>query len=66
MAGHETRQLIRTLTAQGFTVRLAASGHYRVSGPSGAVATMPATPSPRGRSMANVRANLRKHLGAVL
>jgi hypothetical protein len=66
MGCKDTRQLIRRLREQGYTVRLAKSGHYRVTGPSGATVTMPATPGRGNRSMANVRANLRKHIGADL
>jgi predicted RNA binding protein YcfA (HicA-like mRNA interferase family) len=59
----DTRQLIARLREQGFTVRLAKSGHYRVSGPGGQTVTVPQSPS-CGRSLANARANLRRWLGA--
>jgi predicted RNA binding protein YcfA (HicA-like mRNA interferase family) len=65
MPGKETRQLIRVLERQGFTVRLAKSGHYRATGPGGDTVTLPATPRQGNRSYANQRARLRA-IGADL
>lgn len=65
MSAKETKQLIRRLRDQGFTVQLAKSGHYRCTGPGGDTVTIPATPSSGGRSYANQRARLRS-IGAVL
>lgn len=64
MSRKDISVLLDAARAQGFTVRLRRSGHYRVTAPSGATATVPATPS-GGRSVANTRAALRR-IGAVL
>lgn len=60
MAGKDTRALIRALTVQGFTVRLAKSGHYRCTSPSSVAVTFPGTPSQGNRSMRNAASWLRK------
>lgn len=65
MAAKDTRALIRALTAQGFTVRLAKSGHYRATSPTGQTVTFPGTPSQGNRSMRNAVSWLRK-AGAVI
>lgn len=60
MASKDTRQLIRALERQGWTVRLAKSGHYRAISPDGAAVTIPCTPGRANRSAKNNRAWLRK------
>jgi predicted RNA binding protein YcfA (HicA-like mRNA interferase family) len=60
MANKDTRALIRRLRSQGWTVRLAKSGHYRAHNPAGATITIPATPGRANRSAENNRAWLRK------
>lgn len=64
MSHKEAKQLIARLREQGFTVRLAKSGHYRVSGPCGRTVTVPQSPNGGCRSLANARANLRRWLRA--
>jgi predicted RNA binding protein YcfA (HicA-like mRNA interferase family) len=59
----DAKQLIARLKAQGFTVRLAKSGHYRVTSRDGRAVTVPQSLS-CSRSLANARANLRRWLGA--
>jgi hypothetical protein len=55
----DTRRLLGKLRDQGFTVRLARSGHFRVTAPSGETVTVSATPrSPR--SLRDARADLRR------
>jgi predicted RNA binding protein YcfA (HicA-like mRNA interferase family) len=61
MADKDTRALIRALERQGFTVRLARSGHYRATSPGGMTVTVPCSPGGGNRSD---RAWLRK-AGAV-
>jgi hypothetical protein len=60
----DTEQMLDRIRAQGFTVRLGGSGHYRVTSPGGTTLTIPATPKTR-RSLANTRAALRR-IGARL
>jgi transcriptional/translational regulatory protein YebC/TACO1 len=61
----DIQQLIRRLRKQDFDVRFGGSGHYRVTNPDGVTITMPASPNRGNRSMANVRAALRR-IGARL
>lgn len=60
MASKDTKQLIRALEQQGWTVRLAKSGHYRARSPAGLTVTIPCTPGRSNRSGENNRAWLRK------
>lgn len=60
----DIEQLMRRLRRQGFKVRRAKSGHYRVTGRHGAPVTVPSTPSDC-RSLANTRKYL-KGIGARL
>jgi predicted RNA binding protein YcfA (HicA-like mRNA interferase family) len=60
----EVQQLIRRLKDQGFVVRVARNGHYRVTAPDGRQVTVPSSPSGGNRSLANARAGLRRWLGA--
>jgi len=59
----DVQQLLRRLRRQGFRVRFGGTGHYRVISPGGAAVTLSATP--RSRSLAKVRADLRR-IGADL
>lgn len=58
MSSKDIRDLLDKVREQGFTVRLAGSGHYVVSGRRGRV-SVPSTPS-GGRTVANTRAALRR------
>ncbi len=59
-----TEQLLDRVRDQGFVVKLARSGHYRVTGPDGTTVTVPKTPATR-RSLRNTRAALRR-IGATV
>lgn len=63
MNGKDLRKLLDEVRGQGFTVRLAGSGHYVVSGRRGVV-SVSKTPS-GGRAVANTKAAL-KRIGAQL
>jgi hypothetical protein len=65
MGSKDTRALLRRLRKQGFAIRLAGSGHYMVTGLTGAVVTVAATPRGGRRSLLNARADLRR-IGARL
>lgn len=65
MSKKDVRQLLRRLHRQGFTIRIARSGHYRVTGPCGGVVTVASSPHGGRRSLANARAALRR-IGAQL
>ncbi|WP_413102261.1 hypothetical protein [Streptomyces sp. Inha503] len=65
MSKKDADQLIRRIKKQGFTVRLGGRDHWRITSPSGETITAPKTPSSGNRSLANMRANL-KRLGARL
>lgn len=60
----DIQQLLGRLREQGFHVRLARSGHYRVSR-GGRTTTVSATPRSGRRAHANIRASL-KRIGARL
>jgi N-acetylmuramoyl-L-alanine amidase len=60
----DMQQLRKRLEAQGWTVSLTRSNHYRATAPCGGTVFMPATPS-KGRSYLNVRAKV-KRLGAAV
>jgi hypothetical protein len=60
----DIQQLIRRLHDQGFRIRLARSGHYRITRGDRTI-TIPATPRGGRRTHANVRAAL-KRIGAEL
>jgi hypothetical protein len=53
------RRLRAALIAQGFTVEMAKSGHYRVIAPSGAKCQIPATPR-HNRAVLNAVTRLRR------
>jgi predicted RNA binding protein YcfA (HicA-like mRNA interferase family) len=59
MSSKDTRQLLTELRKQGWAVKLAGSGHWRVTSPSGETITVPATPQ-SWRSLRNTRAELRR------
>ncbi|OEV11952.1 hypothetical protein [Streptomyces nanshensis] len=59
MAHKEVRDLIRKLERQGFTVKLAKSGHYKIYKGSQLLGTLPATPSD-ARSLKNAVAALKR------
>ena len=65
MPAKDTRALLRRLRKQGFAIRLAGSGHWRVTGLNGATVTVASTPSSGRRSYLNTRADL-KRIGARL
>lgn len=58
MNGKDLRKLLDEARGQGFSVRLAGSGHYVVSGRRGVV-SVSKTPS-SSRAVANTRAALRR------
>ncbi|MDJ0342209.1 hypothetical protein QMK19_03285 [Streptomyces sp. H10-C2] len=61
----DIQQLLARLRKQGFTIRLARSGHYRCTSPGGQTVTVPATPRGGRRTQQNARAGLRR-IGADL
>ena len=61
----DTRQLLRRLHRQGFSSRIAKTGHVRVTSPTGATVTIAATPRRGKRGSRNARADLRR-IGAQL
>ncbi|MFJ5532394.1 hypothetical protein [Streptomyces sp. NPDC093261] len=65
MSNKDVTALIRRLRRQGFTCRLAKSGHWRVTSPAGVTLTVPATPGGGNRGLRNTRADLRR-IGAQL
>lgn len=65
MGSKDTRTLLRRLRKQGFSIRLAGSGHWRVTGLSGHTVTVASTPRGGRRSLLNTRADL-KRIGARL
>lgn len=58
MASKDIRQLLATAVRRGCTVRLAKSGHWRVTGPNGKTVTV--AYSPRARCTKAIRADLRR------
>lgn len=64
MSTKDIKHLLRKARRQGFTVRRARSGHYRLTSPAGATITIAATPSGPG-GIHRARADL-KRLGAQL
>lgn len=61
----DIQQLLRRLRRQGFTIRHARSGHYRISNPTGTTVTVASTPHAGRRAHHNIRASLRR-IGARL
>jgi hypothetical protein len=59
----DLKPLLARVVRQGFAVRIARSGHYRVSSPAGGTVTVARTP--RAGGLAKVRADL-KRIGARL
>ena len=57
----DVQQLLRRVRRQGFAVRVGGTGHYRVTSPAGRTITVAATPRAGRRSIANMRAALKRN-----